>query len=70
MLIDNLLKKVQVDCLIAFAHSRISGVAGKEQKGVEIFENKQIRQITNEVGHELEDILKVLATIETINQKI
>ena len=70
MLIDNLLKRVQVDCLIAFAHSRISGVAGKEQKGVEIFENKQIRQITNEVGHELEDTLKDLATIETINQKI
>ena len=41
MLIDNPLKRVQVDCLIAFAHSRIAGIAGKEhlrdQKGLYFF---------------------------------
>ena len=70
MLIDNPLKRVQVDCLIAFAHSRISGIAGKEQQGVNIFQNKDLIKVTNEIGHELEDLLKDLATVELINQKI
>ena len=70
MLIDNPLKRVQVDCLIAFAHSRIAGIAGKEQQGVNIFQNEDVIKVTNEIGHELEDLLKDLATVELINQKI
>ena len=42
MLIDNLLKRVQIECLLAFAHSRISGVAGKEQEGTIIFNNRYV----------------------------
>ena len=70
MLVDNPLKRVQVDCLIAFAHSRIAGVAGKEQEGVKIFQNAEVDKITAEVGKEIEDSLKDLATIEIINSKI
>jgi hypothetical protein len=70
MLVDNLLKRVQVDCLLAFAHSRIAGVAGKEQEGVKIFQNKEVDKITSEVGKEIEDSLKDLATIDIINSKI
>lgn len=70
MLVDNPLKRVQVDCLIAFAHSRIAGVAGQKQEGVKIFQNKEVDKITSEVGREIEDSLKDLATIEIINSKI
>ena len=70
MLVDNPLKRVQVDCLMAFAHSRISGVAGQEQEGVKIFQNAEVDKITAEVGREIEDSLKDLATIEIINSKI
>ena len=70
MLVDNPLKRVQVDCLIAFAHSRISGVAGQEQEGIKIFQNAEVDKITAEVGKEIEDSLKDLATIEIINSKI
>ena len=70
MLVDNPLKMVQVDCLIAFAHSRISGVAGQEQEGIKIFQNAEVDKITAEVGKEIEDSLKDLATIEIINSKI
>ena len=38
---------MQVDCLIAFAHSRIAGVAGQEQEGVKIFQNKEVDKITD-----------------------
>lgn len=70
MLVDNPLKRVQVDCLIAFAHSRIAGVAGQEQEGVKIFQNAEVDKVTAEVGKEIEDSLKDLATIEIINSKI
>jgi hypothetical protein len=70
MLVDNLLKRVQVDCLIAFAHSRIAGVAGQEQIGVRIFKDANTDKVTAEAGKEIEDSLKGLATIEIINSKI
>lgn len=70
MLVDNPLKRVQVDCLMAFCHSRISGIAGYEQKGVVIFNNKDVLDVATSTGKELENILKDLSTIEMINSKI
>jgi hypothetical protein len=70
MLVDNLLKRVRVDCLLAFAHSRIAGVAGKEQQGVNIFKDENTDKVTAEVGKEIEDSLRDLSTIEIINSKI
>lgn len=70
MLIDNLLKRVQIECLLAFAHSRISGVAGKEQEGTVIFNNRYVLKDAVQRGKELEEAIKDLSTIEIINQKI
>lgn len=70
MLIDNLLKRVQIECLLAFAHSRISGIAGKEQEGTVIFNNRYVLKDAVSRGKELEEAVKDLSTIEIINQKI
>ena len=60
MLIDNLLKRVQIECLLAFAHSRISGVAGKEQEGTVIFNNRYVLKDAVQRGKELEEAIKDL----------
>ena len=70
MLIDNPLKRVQVDCLMAFCHSRIAGVAGANEKGTVIFNNDDVMNVTAESGKDLESILKEVASIEYINSKI
>ena len=63
-------QQIMVECLIAFAHSRITGVAGKGQDGILIFNKKEIQQDAVESGEEMANILKELSTIETINHKI
>ena len=70
MFIDNLLKRVQIECLLAFAHSRISGVAGKDQEGTVIFNNRYVLKDAVNRGKQLEEAIKDLSTIEIINQKI
>lgn len=70
MFVDNLLKKVQIECLVAFAHSRISGVAGKGQDGVEVFENRFVLKKVVNTSRSIEDAIKDLATLEYINKKI
>lgn len=69
-LIDNPLKRVQIECLIAFAHSRITGLAGKDQQGTEIFNSDNVLKDAIESGNELSKVLEELATVETINKKI
>ena len=70
-LIDNPLKRVQIECLIAFAHSRIVGIAGKnETNRTDIFNNDKALKEAVESGDELSAVLSELATIETINKKI
>jgi hypothetical protein len=70
MLVDNLLKLVQTECLVAFAHSRITGLAGKGEEGVEVFSNRFVqKEITNR-GKVLAEAIKDLATIDYINSKI
>ena len=70
MLIDNPLKRVQVDCLMAFCHSRIAGVAGVNEKGTVIFNNDDVMNVAVESGKDLESILKEVASVEYINSKI
>jgi hypothetical protein len=70
MFVDNLLKQVQTECLVAFAHSRITGVAGKGEDGVEVFNNRFVQKDAVAMGKNLAEAIKDLATIETINQKI
>ena len=69
-LIDNPLKRVQIECLIAFAHSRITGIAGKGEQGTEIFNSDNVLKDAIESGNELSKVLEELATVETINKKI
>lgn len=40
---------------MAFCHSRNSWNCWKEQQGVNIFQNKDVIKVTNEIGHELEN---------------
>ncbi|MFA9240601.1 MAG: hypothetical protein ACEQSQ_12045 [Candidatus Paceibacteria bacterium] len=71
MLVDTLLKRVQTECLVAFAHSRIAGVAGRGcDDGINIFNNRYILKDVVNTGKKLEDCIKDIATIETINEKI
>lgn len=70
MVVDNLLKKVQTECLLAFCHSRVAGIAGMDQVGEAVFKKQQVEKITVETGIELQEILKDVSTIETINKKI
>lgn len=63
-------KIAQVECLIAFAHSRISGLQGKGQQGTQIFKNADVEKNAVESGRELEEALKDLATFEMVNNKI
>ena len=32
MFVDSLLKQIQIECLVAFSHSRIIGIAGKGEQ--------------------------------------
>lgn len=70
MFVDNLLKRVQTECLVAFAHSRISGVAGKGENGVNIFKNRFVQKDAVNIGKQLENCISHIATIESINEKI
>lgn len=70
MFIDNPLKRVQIECLIAFAHSRITGLEGKDQEGTIIFNHDNVLKEAVESGTELSKALEELATIDVINAKI
>ena len=50
MLVDNPLKRVQVDCLMAFCHSRIAGIAGINEKGTVIFNNDDVMNVTDPIS--------------------
>lgn len=63
-------KIAQVECLVAFAHSRITGIAGNGQDGVEVFRNRFVQKEAVNHGKQLSDVLKDLAAIEIINSKI
>ena len=67
MLVDNPLKRVQVDCLMAFCHSRIAGIAGANEKGTVIFNRDDVMNVAVESGKDLELILKEVASIDYIN---
>lgn len=68
--IDNPLKRVQIECLIAFAHSRITGISSSGASGSNIFNDDNITIEAVESGKELSTVLSELATLETINKKI
>lgn len=70
MFVDNSLKQIQIECLVAFAHSRIIGIAGKGEEGVEVFKNRFVQKDAVNRGKLLSDAIKDLATIDTINEKI
>lgn len=63
-------KIAQVECLVAFAHSRIAGLSGKGQEGVEVFKDPTIQSEAVNSGKEMEEALKDLATIDIVNEKI
>ena len=55
---------------MAFIHSRIIGLANDGQNEVLVFENESVTDAVTESGKDLADIIKDIATIETINNKI
>lgn len=71
MVVDkNTTYDIKVECLVAFIHSRISGLAGKDQNGIEVFSNKSNQKKAVYVGDEIQSTLDLLCTVEIINEKI
>lgn len=70
MFIIGIDKQAMAECLVAFCHSRIVGIAGQGQEGVTVFRNRYVEKDAVGIGADMANILKDLSTIDIINQKI
>lgn len=66
----NLIEQIKTECLFAFCHARINGVAGKDETGQRIFDNQETSDFMVNSADCLSKELSKFATIETINDKI
>ena len=66
----NLIEQIKTECLFAFCHSRINGVAGKDEEGQRIFDNQETSNFMIKSADYLSMELSKFATIDTINDKI
>ena len=69
-LIDTLEKKIKIECLIAFIHSRITGVMNDGTNVSLVFSNRYSEKEAIKKGKEIEDAINEIATIDKINKKI
>ena len=66
----NLIEQIKTECLFAFCHARINGVAGKNEKGVRIFNNQETDDFMIKSTDLLSAELSKIATIDSVNDKI
>ena len=66
----NLIEQIKTECLFGFCHSRINGVAGKDEEGIRIFDNQETSNFMIKSADCLSIELSKFATIDTINDKI
>ena len=66
----NLIEQIKTECLFAFCHARINGVAGKDEKGVRIFNNQETDEFMIKSADLLSAELSRFATIDSVNDKI
>ena len=69
-LIDTLEKKIKIECLIAFIHSRITGVMNDGTNVSLVFSNRYSEKEAIKKGKDIEDAINEIATIDKINKKI
>ena len=70
-LIDTLEKKIKIECLVAFIHSRITGLMndGTNVSSV-VFGNRYSKKEVIKKSKDVEDAISEVATIDKINKKI
>ena len=68
MVVDNLIKKVKVECLVAFAHSRILGLGGQHDNDyVEVFNNRfALKKVVNGGKSIVETIKNLLKNLNRL----
>lgn len=71
-LIDTQEKRIKIECLIAFIHSRITGKMFREEDegNTYVFTNRYSEKNVVSKGKEIEKAIEDIATIDTINDKI
>ena len=71
-LIDTQEKRIKIECLIAFIHSRITGKMFREEDedNTFVFSNRYSEKDAVRKGKEIEKALEDIATIDKINDKI
>lgn len=71
MLVDTQEKRIKIECLIAFIHSRITGKMYDENSDVTtVFSNRYSEKNAISKGKEIEKAIEDIATIDSINLKI
>lgn len=72
MVIDTQEKRIKIECLIAFIHSRITGKMFREEDegNTYVFSNRYSEKNVVSKGKEIEKAIEDIATIDTINDKI
>lgn len=71
-LIDTQEKRIKIECLVAFIHSRIAGKMFRQddEGNTFIFSNRYSEKNVISKGKEIEKAIEDIATIDTINDKI
>lgn len=72
MVIDTQEKRIKIECLIAFIHSRITGKMFREEDegNTFVFSNRYSEKNVVSKGKEIEKAIEDIATVDTINDKI
>lgn len=66
----NLIEQIKTECLFAFCHARINGVAGKDEMGERIFNSHDLDDYMIKSAETLSTELAKFGTIESVNNKI
>lgn len=66
----NLIEQIKTECLFAFCHARINGVAGKDEPGERIFNSHDLDDYMIKSAETLSTELAKFGTIESVDNKI